>query len=61
MSSVLPLIAVIVTVIAGWALIKRVQTHMVLFICRLGYPHLRGLGRHGLPAQGSQTVGFLAF
>ena len=25
MSSVLPLIAVIVTVIAGWALIKRVQ------------------------------------
>ena len=58
MSSVLPLIAVIVTVIAGWALIKRVQTHMV--ICRLGYPHLRGFGRHGLPAQGCQTVGLLA-
>lgn len=35
MSSVLPLIAVIVTVIAGWALIKRVQTHMVLLFAGL--------------------------
>ena len=35
MSSVLPLIAVIVTVIAGWALIKRYSTHMVLFFAGL--------------------------
>ena len=35
MSSLLPLIAVIVTVVAGWALIKRYSTHMVLFFAGL--------------------------
>lgn len=35
MTAVLPLIAVIVTVIAGWALIKRFQTHMVLLFAGL--------------------------
>ena len=32
MSSVLPLIAVIVTVIAGWALIKRVENRRLRFL-----------------------------
>lgn len=35
MTAVLPLIAVIVTAIAGWALIKRYQTHMVLLFAGL--------------------------
>ena len=35
MSALLPWIAVIVTVLAGWALIKRYQTHMVLLFAGL--------------------------
>ena len=35
MQTLLPWIAVIVTAIAGWALIKRYQTHMVLLFAGL--------------------------
>lgn len=35
MASLLPWIAVLVTVVAGWALIKRYSTHMVLFFAGL--------------------------
>ncbi len=35
MSTLLPLIAVIATVVAGWALIKRYQTHLVLLFAGL--------------------------
>ena len=36
MDALLPIFAIIVTGVAGWAMIKRYQTHMVLLFAGLG-------------------------
>ena len=61
MSSVLPLIAVIVTVIAGWALIKRVQTHMVLLFAGLAILICVALAGVGFLPKGVKPSGFWLF
>ena len=61
MSSVLPLIAVIVTVIAGWALIKRVQTHMVLLFAGLAILICVALAGTGFLPKGVKPSGFWLF
>ena len=61
MSSVLPLIAVIVTVIAGWALIKRVQTHRVLLFAGLAILICVALAGTGFLPKGVKPSGFWLF
>ena len=62
MSSLMPWLAVIVTVIAGWALIKRYQTHMVLLFAGLALLILAILlgDPHFLP-KGVKPSGFVLF
>lgn len=61
MSTVLPLIAVIVTVLAGWALIKRYQTHMVLLFAGLAILICVALAGTGFLPKGVKPSGFWLF
>lgn len=62
MSALLPWIAVIVTVLAGWALIKRYQTHMVLLFAGLVILIFVALmGGTGFLPKGVKPSGFWLF
>ena len=61
MTAVLPLIALIVTVIAGWALIKRYQTHMVLLFAGLAILICVALAGFGFLPKGVKPSGFWLF
>ena len=61
MTTVLPLIAVIVTVLAGWALIKRYQTHMVLLFAGLAILICVALAGTGFLPKGVKPSGFWLF
>lgn len=59
MQTLLPWIAVIVTAIAGWALIKRYQTHMVLLFAGLALLICAILtGDANFLPKGGETFGF---
>ena len=60
MTALLPWIAVIVTIVAGWALLKRYSTHMVLLFSRPRHPHLRRARGRRLPPEGREDLGLLA-
>lgn len=58
----LALFAVIVTVIAGWALIKRYQTHMVLLFAGLAiFLAAIALGETSFLPKGVKPSGFVGF
>lgn len=61
MTAVLPLIALIVTVIAGWALIKRYQTHMVLLFAGLAILICVAMAGMGFLPKGVKPSGFWLF
>ncbi|MDO5532468.1 C4-dicarboxylate transporter DcuC [Sutterella sp.] len=62
MSGILPIIAVIVTVIAGWALLKRYQTHMTLLFAGLVIlVCVALLGDANFLPKGAKTSGFWLF
>lgn len=61
MSTLLALIAVVVTVIAGWGLIKRYQTHMVLLFAGLAILICVALAGVGFLPKGVKPSGFWLF
>ncbi len=61
MTTLLPWIAVIVTVIAGWALIKRYQTHMVLLFAGLAILICVALAGVDFLPKGVKPSGFWLF
>lgn len=61
MSALLALIAVVVTVIAGWGLIKRYQTHMVLLFAGLAILICVALAGVGFLPKGVKPSGFWLF
>ena len=61
MSTLLALIAVVVTVIAGWGLIKRYQTHMVLLFAGLAILICVALVGVGFLPKGVKPSGFWLF
>lgn len=61
MTSLLPWIAVVVTVIAGWALVKRYQTHMVLLFAGLAILVCVALAGGDFLPKGVKPSGFWLF
>ena len=61
MTALLPWIAVIVTVLAGWALIKRYSTHMVLLFAGLVILICVALAGVGFLPKGVKPSGFWLF
>lgn len=61
MTALLPWIAVIVTIIAGWALVKRYQTHMVLLFAGLAILVCVALAGGGFLPKGVKPSGFWLF
>lgn len=61
MSTLLALIAVVVTAIAGWGLIKRYQTHMVLLFAGLAILICVALAGVGFLPKGVKPSGFWLF
>ena len=51
MQTLMPWIAVAVTIVAGWALIKRYQTHMVLLLSLI---HISSASRCGHDRNGAR-------
>lgn len=61
MSSILPIIAVVITVLAGWALIKRYSTHMVLLFAGLAILVCVALAGGEFLPKGVKPSGFWLF
>lgn len=62
METLLALFAVAVTILAGWAMIKRYQTHMVLLFAGLAiFLFAIAVGETNILPKGMQTSGFIGF
>ena len=61
MTALLPWIAVIVTIVAGWALLKRYSTHMVLLFSGLVILICVALAGVDFLPKGVKTSGFWLF